>query len=376
MSSQTQQAVAYSGSSEDKKLTELVSYEIPQPNADQLLIKAVAFATNPTDYKHFLGGWGAKGTFAGSDVSGEVVAIGANVKGFEVGDHVSSFDRGGNKKKPHVGLFKEYSVVDPYLTFRYPKKLKTLGADVNEYPSSKVDTFEGAAAINLGIFTVGLTYSYAFGLDFDKAKNADKTVLIWGGATATGLLAIQVAKKVYGLKVVAAASKKHESSLKSFGADAVFDYHDSDVVSQIKAFSGDSLVYGYDTVANLDTWNAVNDSLTDSTPVVADNLLFLEGSALKNPKKNAKYTKTLVYLARGEDQELGDDFVLKSSPEIAEAHLKFYKNIVPFVQDGTIQHQPLRILHDGLSSVDEAFSLLRNNKVSAEKIVFKLSESK
>jgi NADPH:quinone reductase-like Zn-dependent oxidoreductase len=56
--------------------------------------------------------------------------------------------------------------------------------------------------------------------------------LIWGGASSVGTFAIQSAKSL-GFTVYATASPKYHEYLKKLEAHAVFDYKESDIVSQI-----------------------------------------------------------------------------------------------------------------------------------------------
>ena len=58
--------------------------------------------------------------------------------------------------------------------------------------------------VTVGLVTVGI--SFAHSLNIAKNKEKGDSILIWGGATATGILAIQVAKLVYNLNVIVTAS--------------------------------------------------------------------------------------------------------------------------------------------------------------------------
>lgn len=55
--------------------------------ADEVLIKNVAVASNPKDWK--LAKWGYFEGIEGNDVAGYVEAVGSDVKGFHKGDRVS-----------------------------------------------------------------------------------------------------------------------------------------------------------------------------------------------------------------------------------------------------------------------------------------------
>lgn len=86
------------------------------------------------------------------------------------------------------------------------------------------------------------------GLPSPSAPSSKKeSILIWGGSTAVGHHAIQLAA-LSGLRVFVTASPSVHADLKKLGAEAAFDYKDPDIVSKVKDASGDSIKYGLDTV--------------------------------------------------------------------------------------------------------------------------------
>ncbi|QPG74601.1 hypothetical protein FOA43_001932 [Brettanomyces nanus] len=362
----THKAVVFTGSTENRKLVEIIdTATIYPPPANKLLVKVKAFALNPTDWKHIIAQLGEKGDILGTDSSGEVVAVGSDVKGFEVGDNVSSFTHGGYKADPTGGSFQDYAIVDPKTTIKYTKKLSRATATL----ASKVRSFEGAASITLGLATVGMSFQHSMKLTLNPTANKGKYILIWGGATATGILAVQVAKKLYGLTVIVAASKKHHAWLRRHGADYAFDYHDADVVEQIRKVTDDKLTFALDTVAIPESYNPAYKCLSHSEPAVLDNLLDMSEDTLENPPKrdNVKLTQTLSYLLLG-DQVLNGVEVL-GSKDIDNDHATYWKAAQKAVNDGIILHAPLTILHGGYNAVEEGFSVLRNGDVSGEKLI-------
>ncbi|KAK6199176.1 zinc-binding oxidoreductase alcohol dehydrogenase [Scheffersomyces amazonensis] len=342
----------------------------PVYNDDQILIKGIAYAANPTDWKHIANKWGAPGSIAGSDASGIVYEVGKDVKGFEVGDFVSTTLHGNYRKDR--GGFAEYVIADPATTVKYDKsKFLTEPLPVGKTPSSLINTFEGAAAITLSLATVGLSYSHSLKITPDLKGNSEKYILIWGGATATAILGIQVAKLIYGLKVITTASKKHHEFLKSLGADITLDYRDSDVLEQIKKAAGGKIYYAFDTVSSKTTYQQVYDA-TEGSPVKSfDNLLFLGKDDLKlryDDSANARFGATLVYLANGESQRL--ETVIEATPELLADYNKFWFELLP-PHVGQLKNPELIVLKPGFESANEALALLKEDKVSGGKVVFR-----
>ena len=69
----------------DNYLTEIKDISKPEIKDDQILIKAKACAINPIDWKHIVYQMSKPGDVAGSDVSGIVEQVGANVTNFKRG---------------------------------------------------------------------------------------------------------------------------------------------------------------------------------------------------------------------------------------------------------------------------------------------------
>ncbi|XP_057541771.1 2-methylene-furan-3-one reductase [Amaranthus tricolor] len=181
--------------------------KVPELKDDQVLIKVVAAALNPVDFKRRLGKFKATDsplpTVPGYDVAGVVVKVGSQVSEFKVGDeiygdiHEKALD--GPKQ---FGSLAEYTAVEEKLLALKPKSLD----------------FAQAAALPLAIET-----AYE-GLE-RAGFSAGKSILVLGGAGGVGTLVIQLAKQVFGAsRVAATASTGKVDFLKSLGVDLAIDY--------------------------------------------------------------------------------------------------------------------------------------------------------
>jgi NADPH:quinone reductase-like Zn-dependent oxidoreductase len=129
-----------------------------------------------------------------------VVAAGANVTDFHVGDEVFGQAR--------HGAFAEFLVLPAKLVAHKPKNL----------------TFEEAAAIPWG--TTALQ-----GLRDAGEVKAGERVLVNGASGAVGTWAVQLAKS-FGAQVTAVCSTRNVELMRSLGADEVIDYTQSDFVER------------------------------------------------------------------------------------------------------------------------------------------------
>lgn len=347
---------------------EVKKYPYPEIADHQLVIKTVAYAVNPTDFKHSKFGLAEEdGAIAGSDASGVVEEVGSKVTGFKKGDVVSTFMRGNINKKR--GAFAEYIVADPETTIKYSNTFKKDALAPGSHPSTHIDSYEAAASVTLGLTTIGISFAHWLGIR-QSADNSKDTILIWGGATASGALAIQIAKLAYGLKVVTTASPKNHEFVKSLGADAVFDYRDPQAVQNIRNYAGSSIKYALDTISNEETLQSVYDATSGSPLVTIDNLLGLTKENIKtDPSRKATFTGTLAYCALGKDQTFGPT-LFKSSPQQVADYNDFWNNVLP-PYIGQLRTLKLRVLKPGLESANEALSLMENDAVSGEKAVWR-----
>jgi NADPH:quinone reductase-like Zn-dependent oxidoreductase len=156
---------------------------LPQLRPGFLLIRTSHVALNPTDWKHIVNGLAEAGCSIGCDYSGTVVAIassGVDTSKWHVGDKAAGFVHGGNSKYKQDGTFAEYVVARADIQM----KVETLGMDE-------------ASTLGVGISTVGQGLYQSLQLPWpgeEKSEWKGKPILIYGGSTATGALAIQFAK--------------------------------------------------------------------------------------------------------------------------------------------------------------------------------------
>jgi len=181
--------------------------EKPKPEGYDLLVKVQANSVNPVDYKVRVSA--AKDTLLetpkviGWDAVGIVEAVGDKTSKFKIGDAVyyaGDITRSGSNAS--------YQLIDERIVGNKPKNL----------------TIAEAAAIPL----TGLT---AYESLFDRIKvnpetDKGKSVLILAGAGGVGSMAIQLAKKLGNLTVIATASRPDSIAwCYDLGADFVVNHH-------------------------------------------------------------------------------------------------------------------------------------------------------
>ncbi|MDM9648026.1 zinc-binding alcohol dehydrogenase family protein [Rhizobium sp. S163] len=210
-------AVAYTAPQPISAKTSLIDVDLPMPEATghDLLVEIKAVSVNPVDTKVRAGVAPAEGEFKvlGWDAAGIVKAVGPDVTLFKVGDEVAY---AGAINRP--GSNAEFHLVDERIVGRKPASLD----------------FAAAAALPLTSIT-------AYEALFDRLKVQDavpgaaNAILIIGGAGGVGSIAIQIARALTDLTVIATASRPETQAwVKELGAHHVID-HSKPIAAQMAA---------------------------------------------------------------------------------------------------------------------------------------------
>lgn len=179
---------------------EVLRYEevpIPEPGAHEVLVRVHAAGVNPVDWKIREGDLGriALPAIMGSDFSGEVEALGSEVKDFRVGEAIFG------SVADESGSYAEYALADTSMIIEKPHAFDHVQA----------------AAIPIPAMT-------AWQALFDTAKLREgQKVLIHATAGGVGSFAVQFAKWK-GAHVIGTASGSNAELARSLGVDEFIDY--------------------------------------------------------------------------------------------------------------------------------------------------------
>ena len=184
---------------------------VPTPGDGEILVKVAAAGVNRPDVMQRMGLYppppGAP-DIPGLEIAGEVVALGANVKRWKLGDRVMALVVGGG--------YAEYC----------------LAHESHALPVGNLSMIE-AAAIPETFFTVWHNTFERGGL------KRGETLLIHGGSSGIGTAAIQLAK-AFGARVITTAGSPEKcDACRKLGADVAVNYKTEDFVSATKTATGD-----------------------------------------------------------------------------------------------------------------------------------------
>ncbi|EYR81205.1 zinc-binding alcohol dehydrogenase family protein [Shinella sp. 838] len=227
-------AIAYQTSQEITSETALVDIEqpVPEPKGRDLLVEIKAVSVNPVDTKLRRNAAPAGGAWRvlGFDAAGIVRAVGPEVTLFKAGDAVfyaGAIDRPGTNS--------EFHLVDERIVGSKPASLD----------------FAATAALPLTAIT-------AWEMLFDRLKVRDavpgaaNAILIIGGAGGVGSIAVQLARTLTDLTVIATASRPETADwVKSLGAHHIVD-HSKPLAAEVAALGIGAPAFIFSTTNSVD----------------------------------------------------------------------------------------------------------------------------
>lgn len=195
----------------------LIDLELPDPSpgARDLLVRVHAVSVNPVDTKVRRNVAPAAGEtrVLGFDAAGVVEAVGSAVTLFKPGDEV--WYAGSRARQ---GTNAELHLVDERIVGRKPTSLD----------------FAQAAAMPLTTITAWEALFDRLALPLGRPHDAG-TLLITAGAGGVGSIAIQLARRLSGARVISTASRpQSREQVERLGAHLVLD-HSQSLVDQLKA---------------------------------------------------------------------------------------------------------------------------------------------
>lgn len=209
----TMQGISVLNPGKDSGRLVLGAEPTPTPKADEVLIRVSHAGLNRADIFQRQGSYpppeGAS-PLPGLEVSGHIVALGSDVTQWRIGEAVCALLAGGG--------YAEYATAHAGHVFPVPQ-----GWSLAE-----------AAALPEALITVWMA------LHAEAKLEAGETLLIHGGASGIGMMAIQYARWL-GAKVIATAGSEEKCTLcRSWGATQAINYKEKDFVTEVKNITGNA----------------------------------------------------------------------------------------------------------------------------------------
>jgi NADPH2:quinone reductase len=273
---------------------------VPVPGQGEILVKVKAAGVNRPDVAQRSGSYppppGAS-DLPGLEIAGEVVAVGPGATRHKVGDTVMSLVAGGG--------YAQYCIAQDAQAMAVPPAL----------------SIEEAGALPETLMTVWHNV-------FERgALKKGETLLIHGGSSGIGTLAIQLAK-AFGAKVIVTVGSqdKGEACLK-LGADRAINYKTEDFVAEVKAATDGA---GADVILDMVGGDYI-DRNYDAAAVEGRivQIAFLAGV----PKASANFAKLMVKRLH----HTGSTLRPRSNADKAAMVAAIEDKVMPLLREGRVK---------------------------------------
>ena len=195
--------------------------DVPKPKDDEVLLRVLAAGVNFPDVLQRMGLYPLPpgvNPVIGLDVAGEVVAKGKSVNSISIGDKICALTNGGG--------YAEYCVAPSSQCLSWPRG----------YDAIK------AAALPETYFTV-----WANLFQIGRFKKGE-SIIVHGGGGGIGITAIQLVKEFGGRVFVTEGSREKCEACLKLGAEAAFNFRETDFAEEIKKIVGDK---GVDVILDI-----------------------------------------------------------------------------------------------------------------------------
>lgn len=316
---------------------------VGSPGENEVLIKNEYVASNPKDWKiHDRRFMNLPSFIEGNDVAGTIEAIGPKVTKFKKGDRVAGFSRMATDSK--YGAYAEYTVVPSNTTFKIADSVP----------------LDQASTLGLASMTAAIGLFVQLGLPTPQNPSKEKrAVFINGASSSVGQYAVQLAK-LAGLYVIGTAGAAGESA-KQVGTDVVIDYRNlstSQLIERVQeAAEGYVFQHAYDAVSSVESMKMCCDMLPQEPSSIVTVVLLIPEDF---DSGKVSINRTMVGTAHAENSDFAETY---------------YDLIAGWVAEGKFKCNPVKLLPSGLASVCDGLEMLRLNKVSGEKLVYRVSDT-
>lgn len=342
--------------SRQNKAPQIRLVRAPRLRPDYLLVQVDSIALNPTDWKHAYR-LCKGGERLGCDYAGTVVEVGLGVtKAWKPGDRVAGLSHGGNTVEVEDGAFAELAAAKGDIQLRVPD-----GWGLQE-----------AAGLCMGLTTVGQALIQALGLPTPEQPATEPlSVLIYGGSSATGALAIQVAR-LAGLHVLTTCSPHNFTYVQELGAHVVLDYHDRNCARQLQDAANGTLAHVLDCISEGASTDICVNAMA-STGGVYVNILAVDPAKVTKLNPNVQCKTVLGYTQFGERFQYGPTIV-EPRPEDFAFMAAWYRICDDLVANRRIRPHRFDVnkFGKGLEGALKGMEYMRQGKLSGRKLVYSL----
>ena len=273
---------------------------VPVPGSGEILVKVEAAGVNRPDVAQRSGSYApppGASDLPGLEIAGEVVALGAGANRHKLGDKVMSLVAGGG--------YAQYCIAQDAQAMAVPASLSILEAGA--LPETLMTVWHN-------VFERG-------------ALQPGETLLIHGGSSGIGTLAIQLAKALGSRVIVTVGSRDKADACLKLGADHAINYKTEDFVEATKTATAG---VGADVILDMVGGDYI-DRNYDAAAVEGRivQIAFLSGT----PKATANFAKLMVKRLH----HTGSTLRPRSNADKAAMVATIEAKVMPLLREGRIK---------------------------------------
>jgi NADPH2:quinone reductase len=272
---------------------------VPVPGPGEILVKVHAAGVNRPDVAQRSGSYppppGAS-DLPGLEIAGEVVALGNGAKKHKLGDKVMSLVAGGG--------YAQYCIAQDAQAMTVPAAFSMQEAGA---------TPETLMTVWHNVFERG-------------ALKEGETLLIHGGSSGIGTMAIQLAKALGSKVIVTVGSRDKADACLKLGADRAINYKTQDFVAEVKAATGGA---GANVILDM----VGGDYIERNYDAAAIDGRIVQIAFLGGPKANVNFAKLMVKRLH----HTGSTLRPRSNADKAAMVAAIEARAMPLLRDGRIK---------------------------------------
>lgn len=173
-----------------------------------------------------------------------------------------------------------------------------------------------------------------------------------------------------GYTVLTTCSPRNSKYVKGLGADAVFDYNDTDVGVKIRECTNNNLLLAWDIISTPESAQICASALSS----VSSGCRYSSFLSNRSPRNDVESVGTNMYTIWGDYFRVGP-LEYPASLEDLEWATKFMVLTEEFLAKGQLKPHNYVVKEHGLNGVLAGLDDLKNHRVSAQKLVYRVSET-
>jgi aspyridone synthetase trans-acting enoyl reductase len=332
--------------------------EIPLLEPGMMLCRVAAVGLNPADVKssdHTT----SPDSIGGFDFAGEVLRIGEDVTRFKPGDRVAGFAHGYNADNKESGAFTSLLLAMEDMTLKIPTGW----------------TYEQGATLGVVVSTTGYALNHYLDVPLPERGmkeygSQNEYILVSGGATATGIVAIQLLC-LAGFKPVATCSPRSMDMVRSLGAVATFDYNLPSCGIDIRSFTGDMLTRALDCVTTSETMSMCYEAISSK----GGRYISLDPNSahVKYTRRDVSADWVMAMSLTGNRVNLPGVYGRPAIPTLRGLASRVFCRAEELISRGELRVPPFQVRSGGLAAVQEGIQDLRKGLANGKKWVYPLA---